>query len=197
MEGERPWTLFPGQYGKDQTPPARTPPAVRLQNLTPDIAKHYHGYMEKDQGGMATMCFDDRDNSVVAVKREQKTAHGNILDFRKIKQDNVLYIKLALTAGENILFFHEEVPSTLRHLKVTWSRTGDKLAIICQQVRTTNFGHGRLLTRSKLLEGVSYIHHRLNLCCRSLDCGTVVLNQEAKVKIGKEMRTPSASSNQQ
>jgi serine/threonine protein kinase len=131
--------------------------------------------MVLDQAGSANIgCDNTRERNLVAIKRLRGIRKGSMRRIRPFTSDHVVSIRDKHFENDDLVIIYERMDVSLRHV------TGilqdpfkpSQIAAICKQ----------------LVAGLSYIHEELSLCHGELSCGTILLNLDGMVKIGKFSR---------
>ncbi|EXJ56210.1 serine/threonine protein kinase [Cladophialophora psammophila CBS 110553] len=133
---------------------------------------NYHEFMDLDQAGTATMaCEYDRSANIVAIKRLRGIDASSTQLGRPFVSDTVVSIINMYFDGDLLTIIYEPMDISLR--KVTSILKSPlkhfHIAAICKE----------------LVAGLSYIHDNLSHYHGDLSCGTIMLNLDGSVKIGK------------
>jgi len=176
----------PNHGGNDVTVP-RVSKDEKLARTFPN--RSYHPLMTIEQAGPAVIGVDDTDRRKrVAIKRVRKP-EGSVHQVPPSTCDQIVNIKDMYVENGDIVFVYEQMDVSLRHMTgILQDRPlkAFQIAAICREVSAnvdqfgTYHAHGR-----QVVSGLLYMHEELGLAHGVLNCSTILLDLNGRVKIGK------------
>jgi len=176
----------PNHEGNDVTIP-RVPKDEKLARTIPN--RSYHHLMTIEQAGPAVIGVDDTDGRKrVAIKRVKKP-EGSVHQVPPSICDQIVNIKDMYVENDDVVFVYEQMDLSLRHMTgILQDRPlkAFQIAAICREVSANvdHFGayHAHGL---QVVSGLLYMHEELGLAHGALNCSTILLDLNGRVKIGK------------
>ncbi|MCJ1422777.1 hypothetical protein MMC29_000657 [Sticta canariensis] len=157
----------PNHEGNDVTIP-RVPKDEKLARTFPN--RSYHHLMTIEQAGPAVIGVDDTDGRKrVAIKRVRKP-EGSVHQVPPSTCDQIVNIKDMYVENDDVVFVYEQMDVSLRHMTgILQDRPlkAFQIAAICREV----------------VSGLLYMHEELGLAHGALNCSTILLDLNGRVKI--------------
>jgi len=176
----------PNHEGNEVTVP-RLPKDEKLARTFPN--RSYHHLMTIEQAGPAVIGVDDTDGRKrVAIKRVRKP-EGSVHQVPPSTCDQIVNIKDMYVENDDVVFVYEQMEVSLRHMTgILQDRPlkAFQIAAICREVSANvdrvgaYHAHGR-----QVVSGLLYMHKELGLAHGALNCSTILLDLNGRVKIGK------------
>jgi serine/threonine protein kinase len=176
----------PNHKANDATVP-RVPKDEKLARTFPN--RSYHHLMTIEQAGPAVIGVDDTDERKrVAIKRVRKP-EGSVHQVPPSTCEQIVNIKDMYIENDVVVFVYEQMDVSLRHMTGILQGCPLKafqIAAICREVSANvdQFGayHAH---RRQVVSGLLYMHEELGLAHGALNCSTILLDLNGRVKIGK------------
>lgn len=160
----------------------------------------YNELMTRDQAGPAIIGSDNSEECrFVAIKRVKKVDNSLVHRIPSFNSDQLVEIRDMYQDNDDVVIIYEQMDVSLRHITglLQGPLKAFQIAAICKEVRVSfdRFTSNLLTVGEKVLDGLSYLHKELSHYHGALSCGTILLNLEGRVKIGKFVGTDSAVAN--
>ncbi len=160
----------------------------------------YNELMTLDQAGPAIIGSNNSEEcNLVAIKRVKRVNNSLVHRIPSFNSDQLVEIRDMYQDNDDVVIIYEKMNVSLRHITglLRGPLKAFQIAAICKEVRFSfdRFTSSLLTVREKVLDGLSYIHKELSHYHGALSCGTILLNLDERVKIGKFIETNSAVAN--
>jgi len=180
------WFPKPNHEGNNVTVPS-VPKDEKLARTFPN--RSYHHLMVIKQAGPAVIGVDDTDRRKrVAIKRVRKP-EGSVHQVPPSTCDQVVNIKDMYVENGDVVFVYEQMDVSLRHITGILQDQPLKafqIAAICREV-SANVHQFKAYHADggQVVSGLLYMHEELGLAHGALNCSTILLDLNGRVKIGK------------